>query len=116
MDLANIIFDLDGTLVDSVADIEYSVDTRGYTPRTSDLRTLIGPLRSLMALDGVSVANSIVVGDTMEDFEAASEIGMPAAILATAYGRLPHVAPRSLYLFGALDELGSIFARVGGTE
>src|SRR5712691_1839851 len=47
MDLANIIFDLDGTLVDSLAGIEYSVDRafekRGYAPRTSDLRTLIGP-------------------------------------------------------------------------
>jgi phosphoglycolate phosphatase-like HAD superfamily hydrolase len=69
----------------------------------------------LVALDGVSAATSIVVGDTMEDFEAASEVGMPAAILATGYGRLPHVAPRSLYLFGTLNELGSIFARVGGT-
>jgi len=113
MDLANIIFDLDGT-VDSVAGID-SVDKRGYTLSISGLRALIGHLRSLMALDGVSAATSIVLGDTIEDFEAASESGTPAAILATGYGRLPQVAPRSsLYLFETLDELGSMFARVGG--
>ena len=47
MDLANVIFDLDGTLVDSLAGFEYSVDRafekRGYSRGTSDLRTLISP-------------------------------------------------------------------------
>jgi phosphoglycolate phosphatase-like HAD superfamily hydrolase len=118
MDQAKIIFDVDGTLVDSVAGIEYSVDRacekRGYTLRISDLRTLISPLRSPMAVDRVSAATSVVAGDTLEDWEAASEVGMPAATLAPGYGRLWHVAPRSPHLFGTLDELGSIFARVGG--
>ena len=71
-------------------------------------------LRSLMSLDGVSAATSLVVGDTMEDFEAASEVGMPAAIVGGGYGRPGGVARPSLYLVGALDELGSVFAKVGG--
>lgn len=71
-------------------------------------------LRYPMALDGASAATSIVIGDTREEFEAAPEVGVPAAIPATGYGRLPHVAPRPPYLSGELDELGPIFARAGG--
>ncbi len=218
MDLANIIFDLDGTLVDSLAGIEYSVDgalrQSGYSPISGSLRALIGPpirrilsqvsgeenaqaldqleaafrtsydtegwkktvlmrgaeqalrdaavcgrrlflftnkphgatvhivdwfgivnffsrilcrdsvmppysskaemLRFLMSADGVSAATSIVVGDTVEDFEAAAEVGMPAAILATGYGSCIDAGSRSLYRFGSLGELGLVFARVGG--
>ena len=218
MDLANIIFDLDGTLVDSLVGIEHSVDSalteRGYAQRTSDLRPLIGPpirrilsqvsgeespqeldcleaafrssydsegwkktvlmrgagqalqeavccgrrvflftnkpqgatrqivgwlgianyfsrvlcpdsempscssktemLRRLMSRDGVAAATSIVVGDTMEDFNASSEVGMPAAILTTGYGNRADAAPPALYRFDSLDELGSVLARVGG--
>jgi len=218
MDLANIIFDLDGTLVDSLAGIEYSIDSalkeRGYAQRTSDLRPLIGPpirrilsqvsgeenpqeldcleavfrssydaegwkktvlmrgaeqaireaaccgrrmflftnkpqgatsqivgwlgianyfsrvicrdsgvppysskadmLRLLISRDGVAAATSIVVGDTMEDFKAASEVGMAAAILTTGYGNFTDAALPTLNLFSSLNELGSVLAAVGG--
>src|SRR4026208_202336 len=48
----NFIFDLDGTLVDSLPGIEYAVDavlSRSRRRRTQDLRTLIGPpIRSIL--------------------------------------------------------------------
>jgi phosphoglycolate phosphatase len=47
MPLRNVIFDLDGTLVDSLPGIEYSVDCalrdQSYPARTYELRPLIGP-------------------------------------------------------------------------
>ncbi len=47
MDLQNVIFDLDGTLVDSLPGIEYAVDqalqATGRKPRQATLRALIGP-------------------------------------------------------------------------
>ena len=221
MDLANIIFDLDGTLVDSLAGIEYSVDhalaAKGYRARTTGLRPLIGPpirhilseisretgaqaldgleaafrasydaegwkktvlmsgaeralneaatagcrmflvtnkpygattrivehfdianyferivcrdsatphysskaemLRSLITQDGVSAETSLLVGDTREDFEAATEIGMAAAILASGYGSSTEgPADQPPYRIRALDELGSVFRRLGGVK
>jgi phosphoglycolate phosphatase len=221
MDLASIIFDLDGTLVDSLEGIEYSVDraleAKGYPARTGGLRPLIGPpirhilseisnekgaqaldkleaafrgsydtegwkktvlmngagkalnetasarlrmflvtnkpysattrivdflgianfferivcrdsatphysskaemLRSLITQDGVLPENSIVVGDTREDFESAAKVGMAAAILASDYAVWTQAPPhRPPHLLRTLDELASVFARLGGME
>jgi len=118
MDLANIIFDLDGTLVDWLAGLEYSVDLtverRGYAPRTNDLRAWNASLTGniLRAISGER--KRMVIWETMENFEATPDEGMPAPLLASGYGSLPQTAARSSYLPGALDELGSVLARVGG--
>ena len=71
MALKNVIFDLDGTLIDSLPGIEYSVDfalrAEDYPARTCDVRPLIGPpirdtLRAISgettpeALDGLESA------------------------------------------------------------
>ena len=190
MALRNVIFDLDGTLVDSLPGIEYAVDCalreRSYPARSSELRPLVGPpirrtlqmisgetvsdaldalesafraaydtegwrrtvlqaeasetlgwlaatgcslfivtnkprqatrrivehcgifdffsavlspdsgvpsyrskvemIRRLMVADNVSATNSLFVGDTREDMEAAAAVGMPSVILTSGYG------------------------------
>jgi len=74
-------------------------------------------LRSLMQVDGVAVDNSIVVGDTEEDLEAAREVGMTAAILTNGYGDLPRLPARPrCFMLQGLDELPSLFAIIEGAD
>ena len=102
MDVANIIFDLDGTLVESIGGIEYSVDRaferRGYSRRASGLRALIGPpVRHIL---------SEISGE-----ERAQEWEGPEAAFRESEGRNKTVLMRGTEQ--ALHE--TIFARVGGT-
>ena len=69
MPLKNVIFDLDGTLVDSLPGIEYAVDfalrERNYPARTCELRPLIGPpIRAI--LKTVSGETDIEALDALE--------------------------------------------------
>jgi phosphoglycolate phosphatase len=210
MPLKNVIFDLDGTLVDSLPGIEYSVDCalrdRSYPARTCEVRPLIGPpirhtlqmisgeiipealdglesafrsaydtegwkktvlqteaketlnwlassgrrlyivtnkpqqatrrivehfglfdffstvlspdcnvpryrskvemIRRLMLADSVSATNSLFVGDTREDMDAAAAVGMPSVILTTGYGGI--CSKPSQAGFQAIQTLGEL--------
>jgi len=214
MPLKNVIFDLDGTLVDSLPGIEYAVDFAlrdgNYPARTCELRPLIGPpirtilatvsgetdaaaldaleaafrvtydsegwtktvlqpeaqetlrwiagsggsifvvtnkprrpaasiierlelrfsemispdsanppyrskaemIQRLMRADNVRPGNSLVVGDTHEDLEAAREVGMAAVIVTTGYGRFE--GGERCRRIQALGELKSVIADTGG--
>lgn len=219
MPLNNVIFDLDGTLVDSLTGIEHSVDCalhqRSYPSRTCELRPLIGPpirnilrtvsgetdrealdaleaafrvaydsagwtktvlqpgaketlgwiagagasiyvvtnkprrpaiciaeklglqdlvsemvspdcaspphrskaemIQHLMEGNDVRASNSLVVGDTQEDLEAAREVGMAAVIVATGYGRFNEATDAEpLRKIQTLCELKSVIAENGG--
>lgn len=219
MGLKNVIFDLDGTLVDSLPGIEHSVDCalreRSYPSRTCELRPLIGPpirnilkmvtgetdpealdaletafrvvydsegwtktvlqpgatetlgwiaqsgariyvvtnkprrpaasiterlglpalvsemvspdcasppyrskaemIQRLMLGDDVHAGNSLVVGDTREDLDAAREVGMAAVIVTTGYGRFTEaVDAEPCRKIQALGELKSVIADTGG--
>jgi phosphoglycolate phosphatase len=217
MALKNVIFDLDGTLVNSLPGIEHSVDCalrkRRYPSRTCELRPLIGPpirdilrtvsgetdssaldaleavfrvtydsegwtktvlqpeaketltwitgaggsvfvvtnkprrpaasiaqrlgllvsdmispdsatppyrskaamIQRLMQADDVNARNSLVVGDTREDLDAAREVGMAAVIVTTGYGQFGEgTEPEAFRKIHALDELKSVIADTGG--
>jgi phosphoglycolate phosphatase len=217
MALKNVIFDLDGTLVNSLPGIEHSVDCalrkRRYPSRTCELRPLIGPpirdilrtvsgetdssaldaleavfrvtydsegwtrtvlqpeaketltwitgaggsvfvvtnkprcpaasiaqrlglvvsdmispdsatpphrskaamIQRLMHADDVKAGNSLVVGDTREDLDAAREVGMAAVIVTTGYGRFAEGADAEAFRkIHALGELKSVIADTGG--
>ncbi|MCU1337565.1 MAG: hypothetical protein JWO19_3146 [Bryobacterales bacterium] len=219
MALKNVIFDLDGTLVDSLPGIEHSVDCallqRSYSARTCELRPLIGPpirnilrtvsgetdpvaldaleaafrvsydsegwtktvlqpgaketlgwiaragarnyvvtnkprhpaaciteklglpslvsemvspdsasppyrskaemIQRLMQGEDVHAGNSLVVGDTREDLEAAREVGMTAVLVTTGYGRFADSADgEPCRKIRALGELKSVIADTGG--
>jgi phosphoglycolate phosphatase len=217
MALRNVIFDLDGTLVNSLPGIEHSVDCalrkRRYPSRTCELRPLIGPpirdilrtvsgetdssaldaleavfrvtydsegwtrtvlqpeaketltwitgaggsvfvvtnkprrpaasiaqrlgllvsdmispdsatppyrskaemIQRLMHADDVKAGNSLVVGDTREDLDAAREVGMAAVIVTTGYGQFGEGTEAEAFRkIHALDELKSVIADTGG--
>jgi phosphoglycolate phosphatase len=218
MALKNIIFDLDGTLVDSLPGIEYAVDcalrARNYPVRSCELRPLIGPpirnilrqvsgetspealdrleaafrhyydsegwsksvlqteaqetlnwiartggriyvvtnkphgpaqriaerlglpilvsemvspdcasppyrskaemIQQLMQKDEVYAWNSLIVGDTREDVEAAYEVGMAAVIVMNGYGRIREIVGTVCRKIQALGELRSVIADTGG--
>ena len=208
--LQNVIFDLDGTLVDSLPGIEYAIDCalreRNYPLRSRDVRALIGPpirytlqtiseetapealdglesafrraydtdgwkrtvlqpeasetlgwlvangrslfivtnkpqpatrriiehfglidffstilspdskvpkyrskaemIRHLMLSGSVNADDSLFVGDTREDFEAATAVGIPSVILTTGYGGFSSVPSESgCHTLQALGEL-----------
>jgi len=214
MALKNVIFDLDGTLVDSLPGIAYAVDRAlemtGYPARTCELRPLIGPpirnilqqvsgetfpqaldrleaafratydsegwtrttlqpeamemlewisaggarnyvvtnkplrpatwiterlglpalvsemvcpppyrsksamIQQLMQQDEIRAGNSLVVGDTLEDLEAAAEAGMPAVLVTTGYGQVQDTQGTTYGKIRALGELKLLIAEAGG--
>jgi phosphoglycolate phosphatase len=78
---------------DSTQNILHMLALRNYfkdvlTPDSSEPAFPDKPemLRYLMGRHGIGPEESIMVGDTAEDYLAAAEVGMPAAIMAHGYG------------------------------
>lgn len=65
-----------------------------------------GILRALSVKHGLDVSKALLVGDTLEDAEAAASVGMPFAFAAHGYGKIDRDASvKAVFEFDHLDEL-----------
>ena len=67
-----------------------------------------------MQQDEIRAGNSLVVGDTLEDLEAAAEAGMPAILVTTGYGQVQDTQGTTYGKIRALGELKLLIAEAGG--
>jgi phosphoglycolate phosphatase len=72
-------------------------------------------IQRLMQGDNVHVWNSLLVGDTREDLDAAREVGMAAVLVTTGYGHFAEDAGAGpCRKIQGLGELKSVIADTGG--